>query len=89
MMSKQYTKKKLDVQLNEEGAAPCKHCMKVKKRAVYPRIVDVDDLYYAQCPECKYYDIYEFLGLSHKKAIQIWNNTMLFTGLGTSNYDKD
>ena len=87
MMTKEYVKKQLKVELNDEGAAPCKHCLKSKKKFVYPKIVNVDELYYAQCPECKYYDIYEFLGLSYKKAIKIWNNTMLFTGSGNNKED--
>lgn len=80
----------LKVELNEEGAAPCKHCLRSKKKkVVYPKIVNVEGLYYAQCPECSYYDIYEFLGASHKKAIQVWNNTMLYTGSGCCSHGED
>ena len=37
---------------NSEGMAPCKHCLSRKKKLVYPKIVEIDDLYYAQCPKC-------------------------------------
>lgn len=60
---------------DERGAAPCKHC-KRHKIISYPKIVEVDDLYYARCPKCNYYDDYEFLALSKKKAINVWNITM-------------
>lgn len=60
---------------NEKDAAPCKNCKRHKK-TVYPEVIEVDELYYARCPECNYYDPYEFLGLSEKKAINVWNETM-------------
>ena len=67
-------KKSEDIK-NEIGAAPCKHC---KKKGIisYPFISKVDDLYYAKCPNCNFYDQYEFLGLTEKKSIMRWNNTM-------------
>lgn len=68
-------KNKNDGQYDERGAAPCKCCKRSKKLS-YPKIVNVDELYYAQCPECRFYDIYEFLGVSEKRAIEIWNETM-------------
>lgn len=69
---------KKEIQYNEEGAAPCKHC-KRKGQIVYPRIVEIggEELYYAQCPKCKHWDIYEFLGATRRNAIKTWNNTML------------
>ena len=89
MMTKEYVKKQLKVELNNEGAAPCKHCLKSKKKFVYPKIVNVDELYYAQCPDCKYYDIYEFLGLSYKNTD---NNKIIIIKNATENkvtvYDK-
>ena len=64
---------------NEEGALPCK-CCKRKGKIVYPKIVEItgEELFYAQCPECKNkkWDIYEFLGPSKKGAIKTWNYTM-------------
>ena len=72
---------KKDIILNEEGAAPCKHCLKGKtKKTVYPIIVEDHGLFYARCPECSHEDKYEFLGLSHNKAINVWNRTMLRQG---------
>lgn len=70
--------KKQEVLYNEDGAAPCKHC-KRKKILVYPRVIEIngEDLYYAQCPNCKHWDIYEFLGSSKKNAIRRWNEAML------------
>ena len=62
--------------LNKEGAACCKNC-KRKKVISYPYISAVDDLFYARCPNCNYYDQYEFLAISRKKAILNWNTTML------------
>ena len=69
---------KKEMQYNEEGAAPCKHC-KRKGQIVYTRIVEInrEELYYAQCPKCKHWDLYEFLGATRRKAIKTWNNTML------------
>ena len=69
---------KKEIQYNEEGAAPCKHC-KRKGQVVYPRIVEIsgEELYYAQCPKCEHWDIYEFLGATRRNAIKTWNNTML------------
>lgn len=71
--------KKKEQITDERGAAPCKYCKKHGK-LFYPNIVEItgEDLYYAQCPNCKNkkWDIYEFLGTSERKAIQVWNNTM-------------
>ena len=69
---------KKEIQCNEEGAAPCKHC-KRKSQIVYPRIVEIngEELYYAQCPKCKHWDLYEFLGTTRRNAIKNWNSTML------------
>lgn len=65
-----------EIEFNEKGAAPCKNCKRHKKTS-YPMISNVEDLYYAKCPNCNFYDPYEFLGASEKKAIENWNNTML------------
>lgn len=69
--------------MNEElrdsrGAAPCKHCLKKSKGETknYPIITCTDHMYYARCPECSEYDKYDFLALSEKKAINVWNATM-------------
>ena len=69
---------KKEIQYNEEGAASCKHC-KRKGQIVYPRIVEIsgEELYYAQCPKCKHWDLYEFLGTTRRNAIKNWNSTML------------
>lgn len=61
---------------NSEGIAPCKHCLKVKKKQIYPRIVEIDELFYPQCPECKSNSPYEFLGWSRASAIRNWNSSM-------------
>lgn len=61
---------------NEEyKAVPCKHC-KRKKITSYPKIVIIDDLYYAQCPHCTNSDPYDFLGVSTKAAVNVWNSYM-------------
>lgn len=65
-----------EIKFNEKGAAPCKNCKRHKKLS-YPKISVIDDLYYAICPNCNYYDQYEFLAISEKKAIENWNDTML------------
>ena len=72
---------KNEIKYNDEGAAPCKHC-KRKGETIYPRIIEItgEELYYAQCPKCKHWDIYEFLGSTKKNAIRTWNNTMLSKG---------
>lgn len=57
-------------------ALPCKRCKARKKEDVFPKIVVVDDLYYAQCPCCTYYDQYDFLSTSTKGAVKVWNETM-------------
>lgn len=61
---------------NSEGMAPCKHCLSRKKKLIYPKIVEIDDLYYAQCPKCHKSDPYEFLGCSRKRTIENWNRYM-------------
>lgn len=66
---------KKTIEYDENGAAPCKHCLR-KKEVHYPYVVDVDGLFYAKCPNCNYYDQFEFLGLTRKKAIRVWNETM-------------
>ena len=58
---------------NSEGMAPCKHCLSRKKKLVYPKIVEIDDLYYAQCPKCHKSDAYEFLGCLRKRTIENCN----------------
>lgn len=62
---------------DERGAAPCKFCKKNGK-TVYPKIVVIEDLYYAQCsnPKCHHSDPYEYLGMNIKKTIDNWNRTM-------------
>lgn len=71
------TKYKDDYVPNEEGAYPCRRCYQLKHKVVYPKIVVIEDLYYAQCTECRFFDIYEFLGISRKSAIKQWNETQL------------
>jgi len=69
-----------DIKLNKDGIAPCKHCLKHKKKNVYPIVVEKQGLYYARCPDCIYEDPYEFLGLTEKKALAAWNRIMLGRG---------
>ena len=63
------------VEFDERGAAPCKHCLKHKKLA-YPIIVKQEGMFYARCSECRKEDPFEFLALSEKKAIAVWNRAM-------------
>ena len=63
------------IEYDERGAAPCKYC-KRHGVVIYPRIDEVDEMYYARCPKCKHWDIYEFLALSVKNCIRVWNRTM-------------
>lgn len=62
---------------DKNGAAPCKFC-KTKETVYYPKIVQVDDLYYAQCSNCKCHrsNPYEYLGTTVKNSIYNWNRTM-------------
>lgn len=62
---------------DERGAAPCKFC-KRKGHIVYPKIVEIEDLYYAQCsnPKCHRSDPYDYLGSTVKRTIENWNRTM-------------
>lgn len=68
-----------NIKLDSRGAAPCKHCMRTSKVTIYPNIVEIngEELFYAQCPKCKHWDIYDFLGSSEKNSIKVWNTTML------------
>ncbi len=80
---------KKDIVLNEEGAAPCKHCLKRKKKqTVYPIVVEDHGLYYARCPICSGEDKYDYLGLSRSKAISVWNKFMLGKGTMTGGDDE-
>lgn len=62
---------------DDRGAAPCKFC-KRNGKIVYPKVVEIDDLYYAQCsnPRCHHSDQYDYLGISVKRTIENWNRTM-------------
>ena len=71
---------KKNLVLDKNGAAPCKHCLKSKKKNVYPKITDNQGLYYARCPECSKEDPFEFLGLTPAKAISNWNRIMMGKG---------
>ena len=71
---------KKDLILDSNGAAPCKHCLKLKKKNVYPVIVNNQGLYYARCACCNKEDPFEFLGLTPEKAINNWNRIMLGKG---------
>lgn len=46
---------------------PCKFCKS------QPRVVMIDDCYYAQCSKCTKWDRFNFLGFSEKKALEQWN----------------
>lgn len=61
---------------NEEGMAPCKHCLKKYKKYNYPQIVVIDGMYFARCLNCNEYDKYDFLALSRTKCINVWNKYM-------------
>lgn len=62
---------------DDRGAAPCKFCKK-NGNLVYPKIVEIEDLYYAQCsnPKCHRSDPYDYLGSTVKRTIENWNRTM-------------
>lgn len=71
------SKKKKGLIYDERGAAPCKFC-KRGGHLVYPKIVEIEDLYYAQCsnPKCHRSDPYDYLGSTVKRTIENWNRTM-------------
>ena len=62
---------------DDRGAAPCKFCKK-KGHIYYPKVVEIEELYYAQCSNsrCHNSDQYEYLGTSVKRTIENWNRTM-------------
>ena len=62
---------------DDRGAAPCKFCKK-GGHLVYPKVVEIEDLYYAQCsnPKCHHSDPYDYLGSTVKRTIENWNRTM-------------
>lgn len=66
------------LEYNDRGAAPCKHCKKSTKQLIYPKVVEVEGLFYAQCsnPKCHHSDKYEYLGVSEKRTIENWNRAM-------------
>lgn len=66
------------IDYDERGAAPCKHCRKKSKLIIYPKVVEVEGLYYAQCPnpKCHGSDKYEYLGTNVKRTIENWNRAM-------------
>jgi hypothetical protein len=45
----------------------CKYCKS------QPRVVRIDDCYYAQCSKCTKHGKYNFLGYSERKALENWN----------------
>lgn len=55
----------------------CKFCLRSKKNKKsiisFPRIIKIDDLYYAQCPNCNSLNKWECLGLRESKALEAWN----------------
>lgn len=65
--------------LDERSAAPCKFCAK-KGLEIYPIIKEMEEMYYAQCPKCNKHDLYEFLGITEKRAIDRWNNCQCSKG---------
>lgn len=82
-------KKQKEVIFDERGAAPCKWCSKKRHVNVYPRIVQIEDLFYAQCSKCHDHDMYEFLAVSKEKAIKRWNaNQLIGTGLVKSDEEE-
>lgn len=81
-------KKKKEVIFDERGAAPCKWCNKKRHVDVYPRIVQIEDLFYAQCSKCHDHDMYEFLAVSREKAIKRWNANQLI-GTRLVNFDEE
>lgn len=45
-------------------------CIKCKSN---PRVIKIDDMYYAQCPKCNKWDKFQFLGLRYEYALDLWN----------------
>ena len=68
---------KKEIIFDERGAAPCKWCLKRRHKNSYPKIVRIDDLFYAQCTGCHDNDMYEYLAITEKKAIERWNRSQL------------
>lgn len=68
---------KKEIIFDERGAAPCKWCSKKRHINAYPKIVQIDDLYYAQCTKCHDNDMYEYLAITKEKAIKRWNASQL------------
>lgn len=46
---------------------PCKYCKS------QPRVIRIEDCYYAQCSKCVHYGRYDFLGSSTDNALKQWN----------------
>ncbi len=69
--------KKQELQTDERGAYPCKHCLKKKHKNVYPIIKEIEEMFYIQ-----------FLALNKKRGIQIWNNAQTHKN-GYSDLDED
>ena len=72
--------KKKEIILNANGIAPCKHCLKKHGEYVYPKVLNIQGMFYTRCPNCTEEDPYEFLGLSEKNSLATWNRTMLNKG---------
>lgn len=73
---------------NEQGAYPCKTC-KRKKIISYPNVFNVNGLFYARCPNCNKYDLYDFLGTTKKAAIRNWNEIMIHDYDSTKKKEND
>ena len=68
-------KKNIIQTTNDYNTVPCKRC-KRKGIISYPRLVEIDDIFYAQCPNCRPEFAYDILGINKTKAIENWERTM-------------
>jgi hypothetical protein len=68
-------------------AKPCKYCKMKQKEEFFPFVSNPEpNLYYARCPNCNHYNIYEFIGTTKDGAILNWNKVM---GHDTRPYDRN
>ena len=79
--------KETSVAKEEIVAKPCKYCKMKQKEEFFPFVSNPEpNLYYARCPNCNHYNIYEFIGTTRDNALINWNKTM---GHDTRPYDNE